>query len=317
MTYLADLTLRLATGVGQLPEDLRTRIANFYQAAQRSDGGFAGREGPSDLYYTGFGLRGLALTGQLYGDVADRAAKFLIGQLHNRVAIVDFLSLVYGAMLIENAAGIDVFARSGARMARPWPKNSNASAGPTVDTPRLTKARSSSTYYSFLMVLCLELIDRPVVEPERLAAFVNSRKRIDGGFVEMGPMQRSGTNPTAAAIGLLKVLKQLDETTCECSLDFLLDMQNDEGGLRANTRIPMADVLSTFTGLLTLSDLGGLDEVDLSAARGYVESMELPDGGFRGGIWDGATDVEYTFYGLGTLALLAEDSRQRAVGSRT
>src|SRR5580700_5657682 len=114
MTYLADLTLRLATGVGQLPEELRARQADYYLAAQRADGGFAGREGPSDLYYTGFGLRGLALTGQLHGEVAQRASRFLAGQLRQRVAIVDFLSLVYGAMLIENAAGIDVFAHAAA-----------------------------------------------------------------------------------------------------------------------------------------------------------------------------------------------------------
>jgi len=307
MSYLADLTLRLATGVGQLPEDLRTRLANFYRNAQRADGGFAGREGPSDLYYTGFGLRGLALTGQLHGSVADRAAGFLAGQLHNRVAIVDFLSLVYGGMLIESAAGVDVFAQAVPDWRAAVADELERFRRPDGGYAKTDEGASSSTYYSFLMVLCLELIDRPVVEPERLAAFVASRVRVDGGFVEMGPMQRSGTNPTAAAIGLLKVLQRLDDATRERSLDFLLDMQTDEGGLRANTRIPLADVLSTFTGLLTLSDLGGLDEVDLSAARSYVESMELPGGGFRGGLWDGATDVEYTFYGLGTLALLTTD----------
>lgn len=308
MTYLADLTLRLATGVGQLPEDLRTRVADFYRAAQRADGGFAGREGPSDLYYTGFGLRGLALTGQLHGEAAERAAGFLAGQLQNRVAIVDFLSLVYGAMLIESAAGVDVFAQAAPDWRAAVADELERFRRPDGGYAKTDEGASSSTYYSFLMVLCLELIDRPVVEPERLAAFVASRVRVDGGFVEMGPMQRSGTNPTAAAIGLLKVLQRLDDATRERSLDFLLDMQTDEGGLRANTRIPLADVLSTFTGLLTLADLGGLDEVDLSAARSYVESMELPGGGFRGGLWDGATDVEYTFYGLGTLALLS--SRQ-------
>ncbi|HEX4150089.1 MAG TPA: prenyltransferase/squalene oxidase repeat-containing protein, partial [Pirellulales bacterium] len=275
------------------------------QKSQRADGGFAGREGPSDLYYTGFGLRGLALTGQLHGDVAERAAEYLAGQLHNRVAIVDFLSLMYGAMLIETAAGIDVFARAASNWREAVADELERFRRPDGGYAKTDEGASSSTYYSFLMVLCLELIDRPVTEPERLAAFIASRVRTDGGFVEMGPMQRSGTNPTAAAIGLLKVLKRLDDGTRERVLDFMLDMQTDEGGLRANTRIPIADVLSTFTGLLTLADLGGLDEVDLSALKSYVEGMELPDGGFRGGIWDGATDVEYSFYGLGTLALLA------------
>jgi geranylgeranyl transferase type-2 subunit beta len=82
-------------------------------------------------------------------------------------------------------------------------------------------------------------------------------------------------------------------------------MQNLEGGLRANTRIPVADLLSTFVGLAALDDMESLSEVDAAAVRRYVQSLEVPQGGFRGGAWDDRPDVEYTFYGLGSLALLA------------
>jgi geranylgeranyl transferase type-2 subunit beta len=81
-------------------------------------------------------------------------------------------------------------------------------------------------------------------------------------------------------------------------------MQTEEGGLRANTRIPIADLLSTFTGLLTMQDLGDTGEVALDAIRRFAESLALEEGGFRGAEWDPAHDVEYTFYGLGTLGLL-------------
>ena len=64
-------------------------------------------------------------------------------------------------------------------------------------------------------------------------------------------------------------------------------------------------MLSTFTAVLTLRDLGAMDEIDVAAARRFVRSMELESGGFLGGEWDAATDCEYTFYGLGALALLA------------
>ncbi|MEZ6104587.1 MAG: hypothetical protein R3B96_00350 [Pirellulaceae bacterium] len=86
----------------------------------------------------------------------------------------------------------------------------------------------------------------------------------------------------------------------------MLERQSDEGGLTANTRIPIADVLSTFTGLVTLTDLGARDEVDLAAIARFVAELESPDGGFRAALWDDRYDVEYSFYGLGTLALLAE-----------
>ena len=61
MSYLAGLTLRLAAGAMQFDDYFRQRHAAYLAAAQQEDGGFPGREGPADLYYTGFGLRGLAL----------------------------------------------------------------------------------------------------------------------------------------------------------------------------------------------------------------------------------------------------------------
>jgi geranylgeranyl transferase type-2 subunit beta len=76
-----------------------------------------------------------------------------------------------------------------------------------------------------------------------------------------------------------------------------------EGGLRANDRIPAADLLSTFTGSWTLDQLGEASRLDWEKVRSYAEECERPIGGFRGGLWDEESDVEYTFYGLGTLAL--------------
>ena len=81
-------------------------------------------------------------------------------------------------------------------------------------------------------------------------------------------------------------------------------MQTDEGGLRANTRIPIADLLSSFTGALTLIDLKAFEEIDVAAYRRFVQSMERPEGGFQAAAWDTAHDVEYSFYGLGCMALL-------------
>src|SRR6185436_5415219 len=105
--------------------------------------------------------------------------------------------------------------------------------------------------------------------------------------------------------GALRILGALSDETRGETIDFLAEMQMDEGGLRANTRIPIADLLSTFTGLLTLEDLGGAAEIDLAAVRRFTEGLEVEGGGFRGAEWDTAHDVEYAFYGLGTLALLS------------
>ena len=307
-TYLEALTLRLAAGIAELPEEIRTRHAKYVLAAQRPDGGFAGREGGSDLYYTGFALRSLALLGELYGPPAERAAAFLTSRLSGQESIVDFLSLVYGASLLQTAAGIDIFHDS----ALGWPDAVAAALArlrrPDGGYAKGAEGSASSTYHTFLVLLCLQLIDRQPEQPDQIVAFLHSQVCEEGGFREIRASKRAGTNPTAAAIGSLRILSSVDEETRRGTIDFLAEMQTDEGGLRANTRIPIADLLSTFTGLLTLQDLGGAAEIDLDAARRYAQSLALDDGGFRGAEWDPAHDVEYTFYGLGTLGLLTESA---------
>ena len=303
--YLESLTLRLAAGLESLSDDARERQAKFFKSFQLSDGGFRGREGGSDLYYTGFALRGLALLGHLEDDVAKQATGYLRAQLSRQVPMVDFLSLIYGAAVLTLAAGSDVFAGSAAG----WQQNIAVALErfrrDDGGYAKTDEGAASSLYHTFLVVLAQQLIEQPIVEATRIIDFVRSRRRDDGGFVEMPQMKRSGTNPTAAAVGLLRILDALDSDIRESTLDFLCEMQTDEGGLRANTRIPIADLLSTFTGCLTLADLGALEDIDVSAVRRYAKQLEQPEGGFLGAVWDQTADVEYTFYGLGTLALTA------------
>ena len=110
--YLEELTIRLATGVSQFPPDDRRVLAQFLIAAQQPDGGFSGREGGSDLYYTSFALRGLAILGELQGDLADRCAAYLINQLQGQVANIDFIVFLYAAALLDVSAGINIYVQS-------------------------------------------------------------------------------------------------------------------------------------------------------------------------------------------------------------
>ena len=128
----------------------------------------------------------------------------------------------------------------------------------------------------------LQLLERPIPNPEKVVKFLRSQLQEDGGWREIRVSKRAGTNPTAAAAATLRIIEQgfdgigkLDEDTKEITLDFLCEMQTDEGGLRANTRIPIADMLSSFTGGLTLSDLNSFDELDVDLFRKFVYSCLL------------------------------------------
>jgi geranylgeranyl transferase type-2 subunit beta len=302
--YLQRLTLQLTIGAAGLPESLLAPHVDFLLQRQNQDGGWSGREGNSDLYYTSFALRSLAILGLLDGPVAERSASFLQSQLSSRQSFVDLMSLIYSHQMIEAASSIDAFRE----VQVDWATAVSALlAELRRDDGGFAKSidgKASSTYQTFLIAICMELLDKQIDDPDRAITFLRNQQQDDGGFLEIRVAKRSGVNPTAAAIGALRTMNGLDDEISEDAAEFLLELQADtRSGFPANTRMPMADVLSTFTGLVTLWDLDRLADADLLSAKRYVESMQR-DGGFAGFELDPDKDVEYTFYGLGTLALL-------------
>ena len=303
LSYLQDLTLRLAAGAGRIDPAIRDRHADWLARQQRPDGGFAGREGESDPYYSAFALRGLWILDALTPEIGEAAARFLRGRLNEKEGIVDLISLIFAAAICEMAVGAAViddedtaWADNVARLLQ----SLRTEDGGFAKTP---EGRAGSTYQTFLSVLCLELMGRVPDAPDSVVQFIESQGHADGGYLEIRAAKRAGVNPTAAAIGTLKTLDALDRDKQADTIDFLANMQSDEGGLSANTRIPFADLLSSCTGMITLVDLQAADAVDVDRIRAYAESMQAAEGGFTGFVLDEVADVEYTFYGIATLAL--------------
>ena len=305
MNYLENMTLQIATGLGQLPESVRDSHTAYILNAQQPDGGYRGRESGSDLYYTSFALRGLAISGMLHGPSAERAAIFLRDQLDKEIAAVDLIASIYSVKLLQASAGLDVLQEKETAWHDRLVEFLNSCQRPDGGYARGPDNPRSSTYQTFLSLICFELLNASPKDPEATIRFLKSQQRDDGGFVEFAPMRRSGTNPTAAAIGGLKILDQIPDALRTDVAEFLVGMQTSEGGLRANTRIPIADLLSSFTGLFTLVELGEQDRLQLDQLAHFVSQLAENDSGFCAALWDTDKDVEYTFYGLGSLALLA------------
>lgn len=302
--YLLRLGTRLSAGLAGLTEEVRARHRAFILSRQNADGGFSGREGGSDLYYTGFAVRSLAVLRELHGEDCQRIADFLRAAGRTNVTVIDLVSWLYSALVVQGIGGIDVLSSVDAD----WPdrlaeilESFRTKDGGYAKTH---EGAAGSTYHSFLVTICYELIGRPMPHVPRLLQFVFDRQRDDGGFVEIGPMKRSGTNPTAAAAAILNMHGALDEELRDDVAAFLREVYSSEGGFQANTRIPCADGLSTFTAILTAQDLNLAGLFDRDRAIEFVQALGFSDGGFRGALWDQAADVEYTFYALGTLGLL-------------
>lgn len=303
--YLFQLADRVARGLREIDPARVERHRSFLLAQQMPDGGFRGREGGGDLYYTGFAVRALAVSGGLPDAARDQLAAWLPQFDPQQLQVIDLLSWLYSALVVQAAGGPDLLQHA----PRGWVDQIavRLEANRTADGgyAKASEGSAGSTYQSFMVALTYELLGRRVPRPNALIQFLYDRQRDDGGFVEIAPMKRSGTNPTAAAAALLTQLGAMDHDIADDILAFLTDVISAEGGFQANTRIPFADGLSTFTALLTAQDLGRRDLISPDKILNWLQTaIERPEGGFRGASWDQQADVEYTFYGLGILGLL-------------
>lgn len=303
--YLLRLAERLADGLSSMDPERKARHREWIVAQQKDDGGWGGRLGDSDLYYTSFAVRGLGMLGGMSEAECSRIADYLREFDWSRLGVIDLMNWLYTVLAVQAFGGEDLLATAEAD----WPEQIAAK----LESPRREdggyakseRGARGSTYHSFLVTLTYELLGMQPPKPNSLVQFVFDHQRDDGGFVEIALAKHSGTNPTAAAIGTLSIVGGLDAELRSDVREFLQSTWTIEGGFQANRRIAMADVLSTFTGLLTVQDLQIDDLVsERSIERFLVEWLEFPTGGFRAAAWDQEADVEYTFYGLGCLALL-------------
>ena len=303
--YLVRLAERLANGLSQMEELRRERHRSFILSCQQSDGGFGGREGDSDLYYTSFAVRALGMLGGMTADEAKSIGAYLATYDWRDLGVIDLMNWLYTALAVQVFGGGDLLENEGAdwpeQIAQKLEKVRTADGG----YAKSEEGAAGSTYHSFLVTLTYELLGKAPPRPNKLIQFIYDRQRDDGGFVEIAPMKNSGTNPTAAAVGLMSVVGGLDNELCQDIRDFLKETWSSEGAFQANKRITFADGLSTFTGLLTVQDLNITNLASEAMIERFItHELEFPTGGFRGAAWDDQADVEYSFYGLGCLALI-------------
>src|SRR5207244_1692761 len=140
-------------------------------------------------------------------EICARASGFLRVCLTKQTSVVDFFSFLYACVLVQASSGVDVLEGSAAD----WPVRVAAALATfrTQDNGynKSPGATSGSTYHTFLVGLCFELLGQSLPYPDDIVRFVETRRREDGGYVEVAAMRRSGTNPTAAAVGLLHLVK--------------------------------------------------------------------------------------------------------------
>lgn len=295
MRYLEIVDALLRDGLQGLGEDFAGAQLAFVMTQQQPDGGFRGRLGGTDLYYTDFALRTLTLLGQQQR-LSEAAAEYLdqvpirdvletFSLLNCRRLLAARVSPAPGAQHSQMAAALERQALGSGAFARPG-------------------SRVCSAYTTFLAGLVYEMLETVMPRRAEAAHAVAELQHANGGFREQHGEGGEQTSATAAGVAFLLASEALTEQQARRATAFLVKMQGEDGGFLAHPRAREGDLLSSFTALLTLAGLDGLERVKLAGLARFVRASATPDGGFRASPADHEADVEYTYYGLGCLALL-------------
>jgi len=268
--------------------------AAFVRAQRRDDGGFGGRRGGSDLYYTLFALEALhALRQPPPGEVAPYLGGFRGGES---------LDLVHLCSLIRCrvSAGPAIEGRERTAMLDRLSAFRSADGG-FANAPG---AASGTAYGAFLTLGAYQdLADAPD-HPNSLANAVNDLAVGDGAYANAADLPVGSTPATAAAS---VALRHLDRRTDAATNAWLRQCQTDDGGFSAIPQSPRGDLLSTAVALHALGASG--ERLEGSAARAaerFVLACRGRDGGFGSSGDADDADIEYTFYALLALGHLSE-----------
>ena len=301
--YLDMLDELLRPGIARLSERFVAAQVGFVAGCQRPDGGFGGRQGDSDPYYTDFALRTLSWLAP--GHAAfDRVAGYLPRLDSPPRDVVECFSALSVRRLWQRHSPHAVGDGAQAQNPLSWTASLYGRLLPGGGFARRADEEGVSAYHTFLGALCFQLLGIDMPMGEEAIAAVETLRCPDGGYAERAGQTASQTSATAAAVAFLITNNALSPETMAETSRFLAQMESADGGLRAHADVAAGDLLSTYTGLVTLWGLGGLLQIDVAGAARFLRRMAHPGGGFLACDGDDAADVEYTYYGVGTLALL-------------
>lgn len=295
MSTLDQLDSLLLTGAAGLGPGFRSQQLGYLRRAQLPAGGFPGRRGGADLYYTDFALR-LALLLGAEEPLWARAAEYV----RHLPAPTDLISL----FCLLNASRLLMAAEILLPLDRP--SLGEVLAAFALPTGGFAKVPSGpvSAYATFIAGLCAQMLELDLAAVADAVPAVSALQGPTGGYRESPGVGHEQTSATAAAVAFLTMQGAFSDEAAAAAARFLEAMQGPGGGLRAHADAPMEDLLSTFTGLVALVALPEAERVDLGGVARFTCDLALPGGGFAATRVDLEPDLEYTYYGVGTLALL-------------
>jgi hypothetical protein len=281
-----DMVRTAAGALRGIREEGVADIVRYVCAQQRPDGGFRGRSGASDLYYTVFGLSVLAA---LNAELPEAPVRRYLDAFGDGMTL-DFVHLASGARCRAALSGDSDIESARVLLRR---MEAHRAADGTYHH-LLPHAPRGTVYGSFLAFLAGEEVGDGVPRPGALLAGIRGLRTADGGYANAPEVAAGTTTATAAAVLLQHWVAGAGD---EAAVAALLACECARGGFLASAQAPGPDLLSTATALYALRVAGRIPAA-VEPHLGFVEALWADEGGFRGHPADPLADCEYTFYAL-------------------
>ena len=286
----------------------REDIIEFTLNHQMPDGGFAGRSGQSDIYYTFFGVQLLFI---LQGSNIPALTFEYISSIKN----LEQLDIIHLTCFLRTRHILDRIKKA---PQRPWPTHQTDSllkrfisgnGGFCIDK----NSAPGSIYASYLAHLtCKECNIELPLDPEKIIGCIDRYRSQDGSYAEVENMETGTLSVTCAAVILqYEIAGIIDDT----AVAWIIERQAETGGFFASKNAFLPDLVSTAAAVFCLAIVGQNRSVNQTILD-FVESLMQENGGFCGNRHDGTPDIEYTFYALLAIGSFMFNPGQRKTGDQ-
>jgi geranylgeranyl transferase type-2 subunit beta len=312
--YLDLLDLLLRDGLKGASGAFLEAQTRFVLECRQDDGGFRGRQGGSDPYYTDFALRCLALLSPGHHAIAD-AKNYLEFKKREPASVVECFSFLNAHRLVNAALEHrgEIQNEPSRNFEQKILNTLRDYILPQGGFARFKGEEHVSAYHTFLGSLCMQLLGEEMPAVKDATAAIDHLRRPEGGYAEFAGQREPQTNATAAAAAFLMLHVAMTAEKSQGIVHYLTQAQSPDGGLKAHAALENGDLLSTFTGSLTLAGFDAFHSLDTSGIAEFLKRTAAPQGGFTACLDDDSPDVEYTYYGIATYCILKQFLQNNAV----
>ena len=265
----------------QLRPETRERLTAFVLSQQTENGGFINKGGKEDLYYTAIGwlvayVLGIRLDSKKMSAFLEQFDSEELDLIHYmaymkckslyRLVSEGIFGMWLNVLTVGNVRSLDSF--------KEFPQGDR-----------------HSPYNQFFWLSLLEDNNARLIGKKQTLIDLQDYQVAGGGYSNLKHQETASANATAAALMIMAQLAVYDHKDA----DALRNMQEDNGGFKAEEGAPIPDLLSTATALFVLKNYG---IKPLYNPAGFIEAHLADNGGFMATLLDEQCDVEYVFYGL-------------------